>query len=65
MKLCPQSGVSGMYIEVQHEARDPKGRLYDYTDGTLLPVFKQMQTGKVVGPFADITDTLHDVATER
>eukprot|EP00957_Ditylum_brightwellii_P115758 8830550-Ditylum_brightwellii.AAC.1 len=64
MKLYPHVGVGGICPEVQNVARDPKGHLFDYTDAVLLKIFKQPSTGKAAGPFADIIDTLQDVASE-
>eukprot|EP00957_Ditylum_brightwellii_P130966 9989973-Ditylum_brightwellii.AAC.1 len=65
MWLYPQIGVSGISPEVVHEAKDPKGLLFNYPDNALLPIFKALKTGKAAGPFADITNTLRDVAVER
>eukprot|EP00957_Ditylum_brightwellii_P026249 1985751-Ditylum_brightwellii.AAC.1 len=65
MRLYPQIGISGINPEVVHEAREPKGLLFNYSVNTLLPIFKGLKTGKAAGPFVDMTNTLRDVAVKR
>eukprot|EP00957_Ditylum_brightwellii_P110420 8421017-Ditylum_brightwellii.AAC.2 len=65
MKLYPQNGVGGFSLEVVHESRDQKGHLFNYPDTVSLPIFKRMKTGKASGPFANITNTIRDVAIDR
>eukprot|EP00957_Ditylum_brightwellii_P099498 7579184-Ditylum_brightwellii.AAC.1 len=65
MRLYPQIGVDGINPKLVHAAKDPKGLLFNHPDNTLLPIFKGLKTGKAAGPFADITNTLQDVAVKR
>eukprot|EP00957_Ditylum_brightwellii_P206189 15347239-Ditylum_brightwellii.AAC.2 len=65
MKLYPQIGTSGISPKVVHGARDPNVYLFNYPDSIILPIFEEMKTGKAVGPFANIIDTLYNAAIEQ
>eukprot|EP00957_Ditylum_brightwellii_P111872 8532145-Ditylum_brightwellii.AAC.1 len=65
MVLYPQQGVQVLCMDVTHQAEDMESNFYNYSDHTLLPLFKRIKTSKASRQYVDITDTIHDVAVEE
>eukprot|EP00957_Ditylum_brightwellii_P195754 14914082-Ditylum_brightwellii.AAC.1 len=65
IKLYLQLGIDRINPNITHKAKDKQDHYYNCPDAVILNIFEQMKTCKTTDPFADITDTLRDLAIKR